>query len=236
MDFTFTEYKQILQELKKDFTFESFENFSAETKIYLRHDLDIMIENVPIIAKIESELGIHSIFFFQPNNPFYNPLSKNSTTILNTVLDNGHSLGLHIDASLIQSEEQLAVLIDSTYRYYSLFFPITKIISFHIPSASILEGDIHIPGFINTYENSFFKKIRYFSDSNRRAFKEPLLQSIEADRKKSIQLLIHPYWWDHISLTILGLYNRLQKVKSIQIFKNLQQDFKPYQTLFHERF
>lgn len=236
MDFTFNEYYQILEELKKDFVFESFENFSVKSKIYLRHDLDIMIENIPIMAKVEADMGVHSIFFFQPNNPFYNPLSSDCLSILKKVNDLGHSLGLHIDPSQYESIDQFIDLINTMQRYYSLFLPIDNIVSFHKPPTFILDKDIQIPGIINTYGNSFFKEIRYFSDSNRRSFKEQLFQSIEEDNKTSIQLVVHPYWWDHNPLNLWELYNRFLKIKETSFQGFFRTSFKIYRIFFDDKF
>ena len=232
--FSFETYRELLKTLKNDFIFTFFEDYSQKKRIFLRHDVDIFIENVLNMATIENELDIRSTYFLQPNCEFYNILSNSAVKIINSITDLGHKIGLHIDASNISSKEELESHINGMFDFFSKYLPLSKVVSFHKPSPFVMI-DMTLPGFINVYEKKYFKDIRYFSDSKRRNFLSTLMKSLENDKDTSIQLLIHPYWWDYISMDIWEAWERYKKVKLIFLRKSLK-DFEPYRKLFDYRF
>ncbi len=236
MEFSFEFYEKILVNLH-DLGFEwgSFNNYFVEKSVYLRHDVDIFCENAVNMAKIEKDVGAFAIYFFQPNCEFYNMLSPSVMKLIETLSSLGHYIGLHIDANSFKERKELEDYIRTSYEFYKKYLPITNIISFHRPPTFVLEN-FEVKEFINVYGEKYFKKIRYFSDSGRREFYDQLLESLKSDAKTSIQLLTHPYWWDHISLDIWEDYERFIKVKNIKIQNELKNGFKPYAKLFDERF
>lgn len=234
MEFTFKFYSALLYELKKDFIFSSFEDFSEVKRIFLRHDIDIFIENAENFGKIENDLGIKAIYFFQPNNEFYNPISPRNLSILERLSLKGHYLGLHVDCADFKTFEELEDNINKFYDFYVRYLPITKIISFHKPPQFVMDN-FEIKNFLNVYGDKYFKQIRYFSDSKRREFSHELFESIAIDKTKSIQLLTHPYWWDHISLDLFESWERYLKIKNELLEKTLKKDFEPYRIFFDGR-
>ncbi len=236
MEFSFEFYEKILTQLHNlGFKWQSFDNYREEGSIYLRHDVDIFYENVLNMARIEKNIGASAIYFFQPNCEFYNMLSSSVIKVIDSLSSLGHHIGLHIDAHGFREKKELEDHIRTFYEFYKKYFPLTNIISFHRPPLFVI-GDFEISGFINVYEEKYFKKIRYFSDSKRRGFYDQFIESLENDTKTSIQLLTHPYWWDHISLDLWEDYERFIKIKNIKTQKELQKGFKPYENLFDERF
>ena len=73
-DFTYRHYSEILQMGRGEgYQFSSFlETSDRGKRIYLRHDIDISIENSLKIATIEKENEVIATFFLQMNSPFYN--------------------------------------------------------------------------------------------------------------------------------------------------------------------
>ena len=195
--FTYEFYHQtIVQLLEAGYCFSKFDMNSNENQtIYLRHDVDIDIWGSLELGNIEQINGVKSIFFFQPNAELYNVFSKECTQIIEKLNLMGHEIGLHIDAALFDKEEELDKYITDSYIYYSKFIPLSKVISFHRPAPFILNSDIKINGFINTYDKKFFKDIAYVSDSNRREFWDQENWKDALAMKKSMQLLTHPIWW-----------------------------------------
>ncbi len=68
------------------------------------------------------------------------------------------------------------------------------IVSMHRPSQFVLEADMEIPGMINSYGQTYFKKFKYLSDSRRR-WREPIDDIIESGRYERLHILTHPFWY-----------------------------------------
>ncbi|MCT4605432.1 MAG: hypothetical protein N4A64_04875 [Marinisporobacter sp.] len=218
--FNYEFYGECLKILKKSgYSFESFssEKYSEKYIVYLRHDVDNDFLGAYNLAKIESQNKAKSIFFFLPNHSLYNMLSFECLSLIKKINNMGHEIGIHIDASLFKEHKELVEYTKNTFHYYSDYLPITNIISFHCPTPLILNNNIVIDGFINTYEKRFFKDIKYFSDSNRRKFwKNNFYDSIK--KGLSMQFLTHPFWWGHFEQSIYESYNNFSK--KMDLYKN----------------
>ena len=105
--------------LENNYRFLSFKSqeYSEKKIIYLRHDVDNTdIRSVLNLAKIDNMCNVNSIFFFQPNAELYNMFSKECMAIIERVVEMGHEIGLHIDASIFSSIEELGNYINNTYN------------------------------------------------------------------------------------------------------------------------
>jgi hypothetical protein len=71
--------------------------------VYLRHDLDVCLEEALDMANLESELGVRATYFILVNSPLYNPLSQGSLEFVHHIQAKGHWIGLHIDLGLLSS-------------------------------------------------------------------------------------------------------------------------------------
>ncbi len=234
MEFTYETYKRILKKLIYEFGYQpaSFEDYSPTGKLFLRHDVDIFAEGVLPLAEIEEKVGARSIWFYQPNNDFYNLLSREVIKTIFELRRRGHWIGLHVDASLSKSLEELKEFVRDLYEFYAKFIPLSRIISFHKPPEYV-RGDFEIPGFVNVYGKKFFNDILYFSDSSRRSFEEKLFETSKGKKGKSIQLLTHPYWWGEKNMDLVGTWNRFIEKKN-EILKKAIFDFKPYKNIREE--
>lgn len=221
---TYSFYEDCLNTMKKQgYTFESFasKNYDERYRIYLRHDVDIDFMGAYDLAKIEGENNVSSIFFFQPNNDFYNIMSDECLSIIKKIYDLGHEIGLHIDETLFKGEKEMIQNIKNTFEFYSNYIPVSNVISFHCPSSYILNNNIRIEGFINTYEKRFFEDIKYFSDSNRRIFwKDDFYNSIKEGL--SIQFLTHPFWWGHFEQSMYDVYGNFSKKMNLYMDRSLK--------------
>jgi len=231
MDFTFENYKNILLELKKDFIFRHFDDYHEKGAIYLRHDVDVFPENIAAISDIEMECGIRSTFFVLFDSEFYNVLTPRILKILSTVAQNGFAIGLHVDASQFHSLEDLTLDIIQKYEYFRNYIPLQRIVSFHRPMKELFTNII-IPDFINTYEDRFFRTIRYYSDSNHRAFYEILIPDIALDSSSSIQLVTHPFWWSVENLDPETLAFRLESMHRRKLEESLANNIGLYSGFF----
>lgn len=181
----------------KGFEFKFFHEKSDEhTKaIYLRHDIDFSLEDAFQIASVEKELNIKSTYFIMLSSNIYNPLNQINKELIRKIIDLGHEISLHFDPN--------------SYDDFTEGFNIEKIIFENSFKSSIKVVSLHRPGvFLNseyrntslgghmhTYQDMFFNKMEYFSDSRGVDVREILNSSKLSDLKKDLHLLIHPIWW-----------------------------------------
>lgn len=235
MEFSFEFYKEMILKLKSlDFKFSHFSDYSPTKRVYLRHDIDIFSENAINLALIEKECDVSSVYFFQIDSTFYNLLSDESINFIKQIKEMGHVIGLHINPHKVTTLDELKEKIQREYAFYKRYIPISKIISFHKPPEFIFEN-LEFDGFVNVYGDKYFKEIRYLSDSKRRTVYTNLDESLKTDQITSIQLLTHPYWWDHISLNAYEAFSRFEEVKKRVYLKKLKDEISPYKSYIDYR-
>jgi len=226
----------MIERLKElGFKFSQFSDYSIKKKVFLRHDIDIYSENVFNLATIEQKSGVSSIYFFQVDSTFYNILADEVVSSIIKINDMGHEIGLHINPHSAKTVEALREKINREYNFFKDYLPLVKTVSFHKPPEFIYE-DLEFDGFINVYGNKFFKDIRYLSDSKRRELYTNLNIQLEEDIETSIQLLTHPYWWDHISLNTYEAFKRFTETKNILYKNKLKEEISPYKEYLDYRF
>lgn len=200
--FTIDHYKKILElALASCYSFVSYHEYDGsqdQNVCILRHDIDYMPEWATRFAAIESSLGIHANYFFQICAKTYNLREKETHRIVNSLVDMGHHVGLHLDIEF--QDMDWADLPAYCVSEKELFKRITgvdpvEIISFHNTNRftdQILGKEM--PGMRHAYEPSFFGGMKYISDSQGwyegcpcHMFRQGLHQRM--------QLLIHPYIW-----------------------------------------
>ena len=209
-DFSFASYDRLLKLFQKS-EYECVNYFdipSSDSKILLRHDIDIDIFNCKRMSELELGNSFSSTWFFQPNNDYYNPLSSECMRILRDLSEH-HTLGLHIDPVLFPDAEQLERGVVRLYDFYSGYFDVKKVISFHRPAKYLKDPAASISGFVNAYDHIFLDSMTYVSDSNRREFfgQERIWEAYNS--RRSVILLTHPLWWREDSLDREALYKRI---------------------------
>lgn len=196
--FTMEHYREILEAaLEVGYVFRGFHQppLSEQRVVYLRHDLDICLEEALDMAALEANLGIYATYFVLINSPVYNPLSADSLEILNELASKGHWIGLHLDPILlpINDAEEMESHISKLIEFYGSVIPLVPVVSFHRPSPNVLGRDFG--AFASTYSPRFFKKIKYISDS-RGVWREGCpCQALSQGIYPSLQILVHPIWW-----------------------------------------
>jgi len=223
-DFTFRHYEQILKVAKqKGFKFAFFQEKSFEKTIYLRHDIDVSLENALKIAEIEKKYKVYSTFFIRTHTSFYNPISPDSLGIIKKIINLGHKIGLHYDGII---KKELEKMIQKEFNYLQNYFPISKVVSFHHPNPKVF--GLEVKNFINTYNSYFFKECDYISDSNRDLKKGCIKEFIEKTENNRIQILTHPIWWNEKNLSLKQIYRNFLKIKEKEIIKELKLTIKRY--------
>ena len=101
-------------------------------------------------------------------------------------------------------------------------YKFSNVISFHRPSKSILKKKYK--NLINTYEENFFNKDIYISDSGKNIFFENNIDNFLKNKNKAIQILLHPVWWTNIKTT-KKIYLALKKNAYINLNNYLINNF-----------
>jgi len=233
-DFSFDHYREILNLFKKrgyKFSFFSESPNLKMKRVYLRHDVDFSLEKALKMAQIENENNVHSTYFIRLSAPFYNIFSPDCSKIIKEIFSLGHQVGLHFEGGFYETRNTTKKTIEKEVsRQLSIlkdYFKAKSVVSFHRPSKFIFNhkfGD-----FINTYENKFFGKIKYLSDSKGNWREGCVCRWLNSSTPPhNLQILIHPIWWGRKEKDLnLFLQNFLkEKFKYLDAF--LQKDCQSY--------
>lgn len=189
-------YKDFINQfLRQGYTITSFDelNLKNDSQLILRHDVDFDLRAAYQIAKIENNLNINSTFFFLLRGDFYNLLNDDNYNYVKKIKSFGHNITLHYDTSIYKDSKR--ELCNEVKIFEDFFNTKVNIISIHRPSEDFLKNPNGYFEITNTYENKFFKDIKYFADSGGRfRFGNPL-ESKEFHTRHNIQLVTHPIWW-----------------------------------------
>lgn len=219
--FTLNHYREILESaLKAGYEFKGFHQpVSSEKRVvYLRHDLDICLEEALEMAALEAKLGIKATYFVLVNSPLYNLFAEDSLELLNELVHQGHWIGLHVDPTMFPSNEinKMESCISKLIGFHAAVIPLVPAVSFHRPSPNVLGCDFN--AFSSTYSPRFFKRVKYISDS-RGVWREGCpCQALRKRQYLSLQMLVHPIWWNSTELEITNKLHHLLD-KRLEVFK-----------------
>ena len=207
-EFSYAEYRFILQELSKRLEIIDYADISENTENFcvIRHDIEFSIERALVMAKIESEMNVKTSYFFQITNNTYNIFSSENIAIVCKIASLGHKIGLHFSPSS-DDEDQVKKEFFRMKKVFEEMLPVKlDRFSFHRPNlnSNILSKNIKIDGIINVYSDLFFEyfddeipgdpRVKYISDSNHQwKYGHPL--DITDNSWKKVHVLIHPFSW-----------------------------------------
>ncbi len=204
-------YERLLRAgIESGYEFVSFDAIGKEQSpqsCLLRHDVDSELLGCGGMLDVEKSLGVKATYFLMTRSTAYNLFSVEGTTAVRRMLDDGHRIGLHFmgercgDMGVLQLVEEVLRETDWLEREFA-----TKIeaVSFHQPSRTILDGQITIPGLINTYNVGQMAPYFYVSDTNMTWRHEHPIEIFSRGLYERLQLLIHPMWWTPEPLPTIG--------------------------------
>jgi len=197
--FCLGDYRALLEELRglgyRDVGLDGID--AAKPVMFVRHDVDLCLDRAVRIAEAEAELGIAAYYYVLVSARLYNPASAESRRAMRRLLELGHAIGLHFDASLYEggagaleaaAEEECAILERLTGA------PVRSI-SFHRPAPELHGRAGLFAGRAHTYDPRFFHEIGYISDSSGGWYRGHPLDHPSVKARTAIQLLTHPVWW-----------------------------------------
>ena len=196
-EFSLKNYQKIILDLQTlGYKARTFGELNAgERHMVLRHDVDMSLSAALTIAQAEAELEVSSIFFVLMRSEFYNPWTPKSLGLLNEIEKLGHSIGLHLDASLYEDDKLEEGAAIEILRLENLLSHPVELISFHRPAKRMIGSDDMIAGRAHTYQTRFVEDIGYCADSRGVWQYGHPLEHDAVKNGRALQLLTHPIWW-----------------------------------------
>ena len=217
-------YKLINFLKKKDFAFVDFASVdnSSRPSVVFRHDIDFSIEDALSIANFEALQNIKATYFFMLTSNMYNPLSFKNKNLITQIKNKGHSISLHFDPDCYENID------DGFSREKQIFednFQVqVEFVSLHRPGKFLENNNRILKGCEHTYQDKYFKKMIYISDSSGANIFEKLDKIDFTNINKNIQVLTHPIWWTSVSKsptkTLNNWINNNQKIIISETKKN----------------
>jgi hypothetical protein len=209
----------------------SFDENYEGRQVIVRHDIDIDLDVAVEMSKIEKEEGVKATYYVWLNSPFYSLFEKRYIKSIKEIISNGHDVGLHFDETAynIESEKDILKYIDKEVNVLESYFEIkVTSVSFHRPSKYVLDNDLNLNKYINTYSNKFFKEYKYISDSNG-IWREGCGCNIFREGKyEKIQILTHPIWWKAEHMDGDSRLTRYVNFKLNKLEEDLSENIKRY--------
>lgn len=199
-DFTRDQYRALLQEAKKHYSFTTYTEFSSkERHILWRHDVDFSMHCAARLAEIERAEGVTATYFLHLHSEFYNLLEPEVFEKVNAILEMGHQIGVHFDPHFYKAhtigEIERWLKFECNFLQ-ELFARDIKVFSFHNTDPFILSCQAATyGGLINTYATQFQKEVGYVSDSYGIWRYRRLKDVLEKAEECSLQVLTHPEYW-----------------------------------------
>ena len=160
--------------------------------LLLRHDVDFSIDYAHQIALHESKLKVYSTFFFMLTSNMYNFLSAHNQKLVKEISNMGHKVSIHFDPTAYQSQDNF---VYEKNIFENLINIKVDIISIHRPGRFLNNNNVTFSGVPHTYQDIYFKKMKYISDSGGRDVSTMILEYLKGSREYGLHLLIHPIWW-----------------------------------------
>ena len=199
-DFTELHYRDLIRLAVKGYRVASYGDIPwGERFLLWRHDIDYSLNRSLALAKCENKEGLKATYFFNPHSNFYNIAESEQHALIKQILNLGHDLGLHFDASFhnVSSEQELNQLVCQEADYLQSLFGVRPLaFSFHNPVAELLKcEEDEYGGLVNCYSNRLKSDVTYCSDSNGYWRFRRLHDVLTESKDHCLQVLTHPGWW-----------------------------------------
>ena len=172
MEFTFVTYKRLLTAfLENNYKICRVDQYFQETNckiLFLRHDVDRFPNNALKMARIESEMGIKSTYYFRSNKGVF------VDRIVKEIISLGHEIGYHYeDLSLCKGDIKAALtLFQNNLEKFRLYYPVNTICMHGSPLSKWnnkkiwAENDFHKYGImLDTSISINYNEVFYITDN-----------------------------------------------------------------------
>ncbi len=223
--FRLDKYRVILETLAKHGKFidPSSKSFTHDS-FFLRHDIDLSLDNTEAMFIIEQDLGVPAHYYFRTNSPSYNINSVAFEELVTNLTNSNMCIGLHFERLNLKKSIEYEFMMQINFLENIIG---REIIHFspHDPG-SLLNAKVNgiHAKYINAYSYIDTQKLGYLSDSNGIWSERFLIEFLESLGKKPYQILIHPEWWNYNSMhplsKIVDVYtkNFLQNLNNYALY------------------
>lgn len=239
MKFTYGAYIDLLHLLKKkSFTFAKYDTWgNFEKSVILRHDIDNSVEKAIKFAELEAKENVISTYFVLLSSNFYNVFNIETREQIQYIHSMGHQIGLHFDEKNYTNEYYesheggIVSIIEKEAKLLSQLLEVKiSAVSMHRPSEKTLNANYEFANIINSYNDTFFHKFKYISDS-RKFWKENPKEVIENKDIKHLQILTHPIWYDWQEITIRESMENFLNLARIERYNSLKNNITNFENI-----
>lgn len=189
-------YRSFLKQATREYSPQLFSVTPSEGDLFVRHDVSLSLADAAQLARIEAEHGIETTYCLLLGSPLYNPLERESRSLIETIAAAGHDVGIQLDPRAHWETKPATAAVERVVReYQSILGRIVPepapVVSFHRPPAWIQHRSFD--GFQGALAPEFSTEIEYVSD---RSHRDPDLDNYDAGMgAKTLQASIHPSLW-----------------------------------------
>ena len=159
-----------------DYTFVHFDREPRMGELYLRHDVDLVLDAALRMAELEAERGVWATYFLMTRSVFYNLDSREGEATIERLRGLGHRVGLHAIYPRVDFDER--------------FDPV---LAWHNPAPAYVNAPVD--GLVNVMTPPWFDRGHYRSDSNQHFRSGDPTEALARHEFEWLQLLIHPEIW-----------------------------------------
>jgi hypothetical protein len=175
--FEVAHYRELLDAAKRGgYRFRFFDGEPERGDLFLRHDVDLMLEAAVEVAELEAELDVRATYFLMTESVFYNLASSEGRAALERLRGLGHRVGLHAVWPRAELDERF-----------------DRVVAWHNPDPEYVNRPLD--GVVNVMAPPWFSPETYRSDSNQHWRSGCPHEELAAGGFEWLQLLTHPEIW-----------------------------------------
>jgi hypothetical protein len=182
--FDLAHYRELLDAARGGgYRFRFFDGEPEPGDLFLRHDVDLMLDAAVELAELEAELDVHATYFLMTESVFYNLASHEGRAALERLRDLGHRVGLHAVWPRAEPDERF-----------------DRVVAWHNPDPEYVNRPLD--GVVNVMAPPWFSPETYRSDSNQHWRSGCPHDELAAGGFEWLQLLTHPEIWVYRGATM----------------------------------
>ena len=158
------------------YRFAHFDHEPQRGEIFLRHDVDLVLDAAVRMAELEAERDVTATYFLMTRSVFYNLASAEGEAALARLRALGHRIGLHAVHPHVDLDER--------------FDPV---LAWHNPEPGYVNEPVD--ALVNVMTPPWFDREHYRSDSNQHFRSGDPTEALARNELEWLQLLIHPEIW-----------------------------------------
>jgi hypothetical protein len=175
--FELDHFRELLRAARQGgYRFRFFDGEPKPGDLFLRHDVDLVLEAAVELAEVEADEGVRATYFLMTESVFYNLASSEGRAALERLRALGHRIGLHAVWPRADVDDRF-----------------DRVVAWHNPDPEYVNEPLD--GAVNVMAPPWFSPATYRSDSNQHWRSGCPHEELAAGRLEWLQLLTHPEIW-----------------------------------------